>query len=229
MAKKRKANKKALGPTPRLATSQFIRRFDSTVSKYKEGGLEAFAQEGLLQECGVAALSQTGVCTCEADDEKRIAFGAQPAPPTVSWCSDQEQTQETGGEFILSKLRVVGARFGDYFHRAANDLDEACALSGLTAVYYGMAFCFNIGYGPYESALWYRQLLAQTQQLAKALKANDVMPMRWWSRILKDQSKHHIMDEAVVGAAGRAKYLADLDCDAAVRYEGEAVELVFVQ
>ncbi len=52
LAEKRAANKKSLVGEPRVATSQFIRRFSHTASFYMVGGLQAWVNEDILEDGG---------------------------------------------------------------------------------------------------------------------------------------------------------------------------------
>ena len=39
------------------------------------------------------------------------AYGAQPAPALCTWVTDEEQSQLTGGEYAIERIRVSGVRF----------------------------------------------------------------------------------------------------------------------
>ena len=113
--------------------------------QYKPKGLQHYANVYILRERGILQ----GVLTGVFDNQSLLAFGAQPAPDTISWATDQEQTQLTGGEFIIAELEVMGCRFNDWFHRVSNDLETAQAdRSRLVAIgIYKAASVFFIGEG----------------------------------------------------------------------------------
>ena len=121
---KRKRNAKALASAPKLATCRFVRRLDHIVACYKPGGLQRFVNFTSMSAHGILDSVRTGH---DINMERFLAFGAQPAPECVSWATDEEQTQLTGGGYIIDELSVTGVRFNDFFHRVCNDLDAAQA------------------------------------------------------------------------------------------------------
>ena len=80
----------------------------------------------------------------------------------LSVCTDQEQTQVTGGEFIFAPapagLGCAGARLHGDFHRWQNGLAKAVALAGLKCSEKAGTLVANIGYGPWQSAAWFNTL-----------------------------------------------------------------------
>ena len=80
------------------------------------------------------------------------------------FCTDQEQSQITGGEFILtcgSGLGCTGVRLSDDYHRWNNDLGMAVAKAGLTPAEKAATLIFNIGYGPWQKTAFFHHICAQ--------------------------------------------------------------------
>ena len=113
---------------------------------------------------------------------------------SISVCTDQEQTQITGGEFIFKPepegLGCTGVRLSDDFHRWNNDLESATAKAGLAPVEKAATLIFNIGYGPWQKAAWFHLIIAQGNRLCKTLSANSQLLQRYWMNILKDKCLH---------------------------------------
>ena len=221
LAKRRKTNENILAPQPRVATAQFIRRWDHFVRLYKEGGLEHFVNWHILERAGVLEGVRTGKFP---DEAKRLAYGAQPAAPVASVVTDQEQSQLTGEDYVLTQMEVTGVRNNDWFHRKCNDLTQAQARAGLTTAYWAMTFAYNLGQGPWETALWYRQQLAQLEHLAKTLTGDDILPLRFWPGILLDHRRHHERGDAEVGKKAREDYVRTLDTEKALKLRGVKVK-----
>jgi hypothetical protein len=158
----------------------------------------------------------TGALTGNWDIEALQRFGAQPCPASITWASDQEQLQLTGGDFIIDELRVTGVRFHDFFHRTNNDLQTSQAMSGLTPVYYANLFVYNIAYGPWQSASHFHALLSQMLVLAKLLRHDDILPMRFWPQILVDLRRQGEKADDKVGPEAREIFLKTFDVEAAL-------------
>ena len=129
-------------------------------------------------------------------------------------CTDQEQTQVTGGEFIfapaLAGLGCTGARLHDDFHRWHNDLARAVALAGLKPSEKAGTLIANIGYGPWQTAAWINTLRAQGNNVSAKRTPNDRIVLRFWKTHLLYSDKLDEADDDVVGANGRAKWLKQL-------------------
>ena len=88
------------------------------------------------------------------------------------FCTDQEQTQITGGEFILTQgsgLGCTGVRLSDDFHRWNNDLAMAVANAGLSSAEMAATLIFNIGYGPWQKAAFFHQICRPNSRLVLKL------------------------------------------------------------
>ena len=184
-----------------------MRRLNRIVAFYKDPDLRYYVNEHLLVKCGILEAVKTGKFQSEA---LRAAYGAQPAPPICCWVTDEEQSQLTGGEYVIEKLQVCGVRFRDCIHRCWNDLQHAVALAGLTPQWYAMAFLYNVGHGPWQSAKFWRDILAQVETHAKTLKSDDVLLQRFWPRVLIDKSMQHEDSDETVGRLGRERFIEDL-------------------
>ena len=124
--------------------------------------------------------------------------------------TDEEQSQLTGGEYAIEKLRVCGVRFRDWFHRCWNDLSHAMARAGLLPVWYATAFLYNVGHGPWQSAKFWRDICGSLEDLAKRLTPDSVILQRYWPRVLVDKSLHHDVLDEQVGRAGRERFIQNL-------------------
>ena len=209
LATKRKRNKKLLQTQPRLATVQFLRRWNKILFAYKPKGLQHFVNWESLIDAGIYESILTGVFTQEAHDNL-ILFGAQPAPESTSLATDQEQLQLTGAGFAFEKLKVTGVHFHDFFHRICHDVEEGQAHAGLMCIFWASLFWMNIGYGPWQSAAWYHLFVASITALSQQLGADDMMLMKFWPRILVDKGLHNEDDDAKIGAPARVKYVEEL-------------------
>ena len=100
-----------------MATARFIRRLDKIAAALKPGGLQHFVNLSMLGE-SVLAMVRTG-----KNVSREALEGISGAKPdTLSWATDEEQSQLTGGEWILHEMQVTGVRFNDWFHRSSNDV-----------------------------------------------------------------------------------------------------------
>ena len=191
---------------PRNATAQFVRRLNRFVGLYQKMDLRLYVHEHVLVKLGIMEAVKTGKITAVIIDALK-AYGAQPAPPICCWVTDEEQSQLTGGEYAIEKLRVCGVRFRDWFHRCWNDLSHAMARAGLLPVWYATAFLYNVGHGPWQSAKFWRDICGSLEDLAKRLTPDSVILQRYWQRVLVDNSLHHNALDEQVGRAGRERFI----------------------
>lgn len=186
LIKKRKANKALVHTIPRRASQQHVLRVNRYLGMLNKGrGLRQFQNVAKLQELNLADGCKTGKFP-------------DPMPPipedyivgSVSMCSDQEQTQITGGEFILKPepagLGCTGVRFSDDFHRWNNDMSGSIAKAGLAPVEKAATLFLNLGYGPWQSGLWYHSICGEGQNLSQNIAANSQLLLKLWPRIVVD-------------------------------------------
>ena len=132
----------------------------------------------------------------------------------MSICSDQEQTQITGCEFIFKPepagLGCTGARLIDDFHRWNNDVASAVAKSGLAPCEKAATLWLNICYGPWQSGAWFHAILTEGVRLPQTLKANSRLLMKYWPRILLDRKVGRSGSNHQRGEAARAQFLKTL-------------------
>ena len=148
LQKKRKANKALVHKVVRRASQQYVLRVNRLVSMMNSGrGLRQFQNVAKLREWNLADGCQTGKFP---DPMPQIPEDFEV--DSVAMATDQEQTQITGGEFILKPepegLGCTGARFSDDFHRWNNDMASAVAKAGFAPVEKAATLFLNIGYGP---------------------------------------------------------------------------------
>jgi hypothetical protein len=186
LQKKRKANKALVHKVVRRASQQYVLRVNRLVSMMNSGrGLRQFQNVAKLREWNLADGCQTGKFP---DPMPQIPEDFEV--DSVAMATDQEQTQITGGEFILKPepegLGCTGARFSDDFHRWNNDLASAVAKAGLAPVEKAATLFLNIGYGPWQSGAWYHGILAEGKSLSNTLTANSQLLLKYWPRISMD-------------------------------------------
>ena len=220
MPVKRLRNKKLMAPKGRSATAHFVLRMDWQVKLLNDVGLRFAINWSKLQELGLLDGVKTGKM-CEA---ALGLLGAQPVPKTLFWCTDQEQTQLTGGEFILSVLRVTGGRFEDWFHRCSNDLATAQAEAGLTVMYYSAVLIYNIGYGPWQSCLWWQTMLAQAAALKNVLTSDSPIVLRLWKRRIRELGLQGETSPELIGKEARVAWLESIDAKAVMNLKMHKVK-----
>ena len=110
---------------PRAANHKHVARLHRYVEMYCDRGLDMFQNVHTLRDLNLLEGCKTGKFrtllpnTRDDIDVECIAF-----------CTDQEQCQLTGGEFVLTPdagLGRTGVRLSDDFHRWNNDLAMALA------------------------------------------------------------------------------------------------------
>ena len=92
-------NAKLLKKQPRLASKSFVLRVDRFIEMYADKGLEQFQNLSDLEKLGLLKAARTGEGLPDPTDP--------PLPddlkiPSLAICSDQEQVQITGAEFIFA-------------------------------------------------------------------------------------------------------------------------------
>jgi hypothetical protein len=172
-------------------------------------GLEMFQNVGKLEALGLLEGCQTGKFP---DRLPEITCGDEPE--VLTFATDQEQTQVTGGEFVLTcepeGLGCTGVRFADEFHRMVNDLEMAVAKAGLAPAEKAGTLVFNIGYGPWQKAAFFHKICAQGNAVAKKLKPNGNMVLKFWRRRLVDTGKQNESADDIVGSAARSQWIAGI-------------------
>jgi hypothetical protein len=172
---------------PRRASQQHVLRVNRFLGMMNAGrGLRQFQNVAKLREWNLADGCQTGKFP-----EPMPQIPEDYVVDSVAICTDQEQTQSTGGEFILKPepdggLGCTGARFIDDFHRWNNDLSSAVSKAGLAPVEKAATLFLNIGYGPWQSGAWYLAICGEGQKLSGELSRNSKLLLKFWPRVVKD-------------------------------------------
>jgi len=173
---------------------------------YADVGLELFQNASKLEKLNLLDGCRTG-----RFPDPMPALPADLAVECLTVCTDQEQTQVTGGEFIFAPAPVglgcTGARISDDFHRWNNDLARAVALAGLKPAEKAGTLIANIGYGPWQTAAWFNAVCAHGDKVVKHRKPNDKIVLKFWKTHLLYSDKLDETDDRVVGAEGRQKWL----------------------
>jgi hypothetical protein len=171
--------------------------------------LRAFQNVGTLREWKLDIGCQTGKFP---EPMPRMKKGY--LVDSMALCTDQDQTQITGGEFILRPepegLGCTGARLIDDFHRWNNDMAISVAKAGLAAVEKAATLFLNIGYGPWQSGAWYHGIIDEGQRVSRTVPANSQLLLRFWPRILKDQKLSLTTGDNQSGEEARRRFLDKL-------------------
>ena len=179
LKRKREENQKLVRTVPRKASLKHVLRVNHFVSMLNTDGLRMFRNIDKLKDWGLHEGCLTGKFPAPMP---RIPVDWVPA--SLSVCTDQEQTQITGGEFIFGEkpdgLGCTGARLSDDFHRWSNDLNSATAKAGLKPVEKAATLIFNIGYGPWQKAAWFHLICSAGHRLSKAMKPSDKLLQRFF-------------------------------------------------
>lgn len=209
---KRDANKKLMTKSPRAASRKHVLRLDRYVHLYhKNGGLEQFQNRDKLTAFDLLQGALTGKFPVgdkpEIPDSLRIECFVQ--------CTDQEQSQITGGEFMLSPpeegLDVCGVRFIDDFHRLHNDVVMACAKSGFAPIIKAGTLICNIAYGPWQSSAYYHKICAEADHLPRQLSPNCRLVLKLWpSREAELDRWSSVTSGRATGEAARVEWLETL-------------------
>jgi hypothetical protein len=126
--------------------------------------------------------------------------------------SDQEQTQVTAGAFMEDPrgLRLTSVLVFDFFHRYVRCLKAAEAGAGLTPLFWAAVTIYNIGYGPWDSCLWWAQILDEARMFAQVQEASSPLLMAFWRGILIDKNLDASTCENDVGRPARERFLHSL-------------------
>jgi hypothetical protein len=140
------------------------------------------------------------------------AFSQVPAPRTATASSDQEQTQVTANAFCEDPkgLRLTYVAVFDFFHRWWNCLKTAQAKAGLTPLFYAAVMIYNLGYGPWETCVWWQQMLSQMSDLASGLEDDSPLLLAFWRQILVDRRLDLHKKDEDVGKAARRRFIDSL-------------------
>ena len=211
LAEKRKRTKELVKRQPRLASRTFVLRVDRFLELYTNKGLEMFQNLGELEKLGLLKVARSGQ---GLEAAAAISLPESLSVPSLSVCSDQEQVQITGAEFIFAPepqgLACTGVRLADEFHRWHNDLSMAVALSGLTPIVQAGTLIFNVGYGPWQSHSFFHQLRAEAERVSRAVKPDSQLALRFWPRRrLEDEAAAEDPDPA----GARKRWLESLPAD----------------
>ena len=210
LPQKRKKNRELLPNVERRASKQHVLRVNRYLGMLNSGlGLRQFQNIAKLHKWNLAVGCQTGKFPVPMPHMDK-----DYEPDSMSICSDQEQTQITGGEFMFKPepagLGCTGARLIDDFHRWNNDVASAVAKSGLAPCEKAATLWLNIGYGPWQSGAWFHAIITEGVRLPKSIKKNSRLLMRFWKRVLQDRKVGRSGSDHQRGEAARAEFLKNL-------------------
>ena len=121
VAQKRKKNSALFKPMPRQASRQHVLRVDRYIEMYADVGLDLFQNGSRLK-----SLNLFDGCLTGNFPDPVPAVPSDLVVECLTVCTDQEQTQVTGGELIFAPapagLGCTGAGLHDDFHTWHNDL-----------------------------------------------------------------------------------------------------------
>ena len=223
-AQKRRRRKTAQVVIPRLATCNHIKNLDRSLEHAgKALGLQFCSNFGDLVGLGMLEAVETGV---RPSTDVLALVGDQPAPCTLHLASDQEQTQVSGHAFSEDPngLRLTMTAIFDIFHRFVNCLNNGTAKAGLTPIFYAAVMIYNIGYGPWETCLWWQQMLAQIDDLAATMDADNALLLALWKGILVDLKMDHKKADADVGKAARQKFIQSMKAQGKIDFRNKKVK-----
>ena len=170
-------------------------------------GLTYFCNEPRLLALGALRAVETGDALT---DDAALRMRMEPLPSTLSIAHDEEQTQVTGDSILSDALRVTMADYSDVFHRLSNNVVNAMKSSSTYIYYLCAILIYNCAYGPWESCLFFRQLLSHGYSVARSLDPDNAALIHFWPRILKDRNHHHESDDVIVGRPSRQNFLHKL-------------------
>jgi hypothetical protein len=129
------------------------------------------------------------------------ASSISATPPVLSICMDQDHGQWGALHFLQFKkgMNIVGLR--DPFHRAWNDMGLALRKAGAWPSYLNSLFVFNISYGPWQNAAFFRDLQNSAADIGQLLDADDPLLLRLWPDVVLDQMGGQ--DSSVMDASSR--------------------------
>ena len=219
LREKRKTNQKFVKYVPRKASRKFVVRVNRFVQMINPRGLRLFQNVHKLTELNLKKGCETGKFP-----EPLPTIPPELVVESFACASDQEQTQITGGEFIFGDkpacLGCTGARFSDDFHRWNNDINSATSKGGMAPVEKAATLCFNIGYGPWQSAAWFAMIFAEAHRNARSMKPNSQFLQKYWYEILRGKGLHKSTSDDIVGESARSQFLKDLPQMTLVQLKG---------
>jgi len=223
VAQKRKKNALLFQTVPRQASQQHVLRVDRYIEMYADVGLELFQNTSQLEKLNLLDGCRTG-----RFPDPVPALPDDLVVQCLTVCTDQEQTQITGGEFIFAAtsqggLGCTGARISDDFHRWNNDQARAVALAGLKPAEKAGTLIANIGYGPWQTAAWFNALCAHGDKVVARRSPNDKIVLKFWKTHLLYSDKLGETDDSVVGTEGRDKWLKRLPTEKHLSVKGVKV------
>lgn len=198
---KRRRVKSARVVAPRLASLDQARAL--------QNALYAGTGEGLQQFENVATLDELEEKFPE--DEVRAPADLPDAPRSMTISGDEDATQWSVFNFLLWKLCLCMWPLNDVFHRSYNDIKLAVRRAGLWSAYVHSIVYYNISYGPWQNCSWFHQMVDEAGVLSSRCGPSDPLLLKLWPEICLD--RHFCgqgIDNSLVGAAARSKYLKDL-------------------
>ena len=100
--------------------------------------------------------------------------------------------------------------FGDFAHRAKNDVNAAMAKAGFHIFAQAAILVFNVGYGPWTSAAFFNQILTHVQMNIGRSQVDGNTILHFWRGILRDRCLLHETDPMLVGRPARADVISKL-------------------
>ena len=190
---------------------------------YADVGLELFQNTSKLEKLNLLDGCRTG-----RFPDPVPALPEDLVVECFTVCTDQEQTQITGGEFIFAAdsqggFGCTGARTSDDFHRWNNDLARAIALAGLKPAEKAGTLIANIGYGPWQTAAWFNSVCAHGEKVVERRKPSDKIVLKFWKTHLLYSDKLGETDDSVVGEEGRKQWLRRLPSERHLSVKGVKV------
>ena len=208
--KKRKANSKLVHKVVRRQSQQHVLRVNRYLGMMNNGrGLRQFQNVAKLREWNLADGCQTGKFP-----EPMPRIPEDYVVDSVAVCTDQEQTQITGGDFVFKPepdgLGCTGARLIDDFHRWNNDVSSSTSKAGLAPVEKAATLFLNLGYGPWQTVAWYHAICAEGYDVSANLPPNSKLLLKYWPRIVIDLQANSWLSESGSGEEARRTFLGKL-------------------
>jgi len=208
----RKEAKKKLFVQPRQPSLDWLRAVSHALDAGAGMGLEMFDNVAdLPDQVEVSAPTSSGSSTAAA--------AAHDLPATLTICMDQEASQWSALNFLQTGLflNVVGLR--DPFHRSWNDLSASLRKAGAWPAYVNSLFVFNISYGPWQHAAFFRKMQSSAASLQKLIQPDDPLLLKFWPAIMADVGTSSTLDSHS-GSAARSQYLEEYIHDKAFSVKG---------
>ena len=154
-------------------------------------GVELLGKQGFVDFRNVSRLEATGMMQGVGSgvftDASIAAFSQLPCPPLLSICSDQESVQISGSCFMAAELKLATVYFRDFFHRLHNDSNMAVALAGLMPAFFAGMAIMSLGYGPWQTCVWWHGMVVEAKNLAVKSSANSPLLLKAWRRIVGER------------------------------------------